>query len=196
MIHGGLQRNTKQGLRYIASSPEHFQRTLAVGSGRLQRTLDWMEFHTSSTVFTAFDYVRDADERVHEVHLSKFVGDALDVNDAAASINAKQSGLWSHEGQVSLVLVQQSHVITVMTPQLDRHHGIFDCLQVLYQFCNQTLNSKPTTIKQDRIELKKLKQGDKRDERKRLAIQFRIGKKLILQSCIRRHTEENRIHRL
>lgn len=68
-IHGGLQRNTKQGLRYIASSPEHFQRTLDVGSGRLQRTLDWLEFHTSSTVFTAFDYVRDADERVHEASL-------------------------------------------------------------------------------------------------------------------------------
>ena len=68
-MHGGLQPKTKQGLRYIASSPEHFQRTLKIGSGRLQRALNWLEYHQSSTVFTAFDFVRDADERVHEASL-------------------------------------------------------------------------------------------------------------------------------
>ena len=68
-MHGGLQPKTKQGLRYVASSPEHFQRTLKVGSGRLQRALNWLEYHQSSTVFTAFDFVRDADERVHEASL-------------------------------------------------------------------------------------------------------------------------------
>lgn len=69
--HGGLQRTTKQGLRYIATSPEHFQRTLKVGASRLQRTLDWLEFHESSTVFTAFDYMRDDDDRVHEASLTE-----------------------------------------------------------------------------------------------------------------------------
>ena len=69
-------------------------------------------------------------------------------------------------------------------------------MQVLFDFCTETLSSKPTTIKQDRAELKKLRPGDKRDERKRLAIQYRIGKKLILQSCSRQHSEENRALRL
>lgn len=68
-MHGGLQPKTKQGLRYIASSPEHFQRTLKIGSGRLQRALNWLEYHQSSNVFTAFDFVRDSDERVHEASL-------------------------------------------------------------------------------------------------------------------------------
>lgn len=69
-------------------------------------------------------------------------------------------------------------------------------MQVLYDFCTHTLSRKPTTIKQDRAELKTLRLGNKRDERKRLAIQFRIGKKLILQSCVRQHSEENRVYRL
>lgn len=69
-------------------------------------------------------------------------------------------------------------------------------LQVLFDFCTHALSSKATTIKQDRAELKTLHAGDEQVERKRLAVQFRIGKKLILQSCVKQHSKENRIYRL
>ena len=65
-MHGGLQRSTRQGLRFLAASPEDYQQILHKGAGRLQRALDWQEFHQSSTIFTAFDYVKKADDTVHQ----------------------------------------------------------------------------------------------------------------------------------
>ena len=69
-MHGGLQRTTRQGLRFLAASPEDYQHILNKGKGRLQRALDWLEFHESSTIFTAFDYVKKADDTVHQARRS------------------------------------------------------------------------------------------------------------------------------
>ncbi len=62
------------------------------------------------------------------------------------------------------------------------------CLQVLHKFCSFVLNSKPTTVKADQAELEQLNRQDSDETRRKvLALQYRIGKKKILQSCIRKH---------
>ena len=63
-------------------------------------------------------------------------------------------------------------------------------LQVLQQFCSSILERKTTTIKADQAEvaaLTKKSAASKQNQRKILALQYRIGKKKILQSCIRKH---------
>ena len=63
-------------------------------------------------------------------------------------------------------------------------------LQVLQNFCKFVLKSKPTTVKADEAqlsELQKHKPTSQNEERQLLAIQYRFGKKKILQSCIRKH---------
>lgn len=63
-------------------------------------------------------------------------------------------------------------------------------LQVVYEFCSFVLDSKPTSVTADEAELSKLKRATpttQQEERQLLAIQYRIGKKKILQSCIRKH---------
>lgn len=65
-----------------------------------------------------------------------------------------------------------------------------ECSQALHKFCSHVLNSKPTSVKADQTELQELqKQNSDTDQsrRKVLALQYRIGKKKILQSCIRKH---------
>lgn len=61
---------------------------------------------------------------------------------------------------------------------------------MLHSFCSFVLKHKPTTVKADQAELDELtkqKQSGDTPRRKILALQYRIGKKKILQSCIRKH---------
>ena len=63
-------------------------------------------------------------------------------------------------------------------------------LQVLHEFCSFVLKSKPTSVKADEAEISKLetlKPTTQTEQRRLLAIQYRFGKKKILQSCIRKH---------
>ena len=63
-------------------------------------------------------------------------------------------------------------------------------LQVLHKFCSFVLKSKPTSVKADEAEISKLytlKPSTQTEQRRLLAIQYRFGKKKILQSCIRKH---------
>lgn len=62
--------------------------------------------------------------------------------------------------------------------------------QVLHHFCSFVLKSKPTSVKADEAELSELSKHQlmsQNEARQLLAIQFRYGKKKILQSCIRKH---------
>lgn len=66
-------------------------------------------------------------------------------------------------------------------------------LQVLHEFCSFVLKSKPTSVKADEAELSKLKTlkpTTQTEQRRLLAIQYRFGKKKILQSCIRKHQKQ------
>ena len=63
-------------------------------------------------------------------------------------------------------------------------------VQVLLNFCRSVLKAKPTSIKEDEELLRQLKQEKpscQQEERRLLAVQYRYGKKKILQSCIRKH---------
>ena len=57
-------------------------------------------------------------------------------------------------------------------------------LQVLYEFCSRILASKPTTLEADLQLLEQLPSSTGSSDRQRLALQFRIGKKALLKSCI------------
>lgn len=67
---------------------------------------------------------------------------------------------------------------------------VWHLLQVLHHFCSFVLKSKPTSVKADEAELSELSKHQlmsQNEARQLLAIQFRYGKKKILQSCIRKH---------
>ena len=57
-------------------------------------------------------------------------------------------------------------------------------LQVLHEFCSHTIASKPTTLEADLQLLEQLPSSTGSSDRQRLALQFRIGKKALLRSCI------------
>ena len=57
-------------------------------------------------------------------------------------------------------------------------------MQALYQFCQDTLSSKATTLEADIADLQSLQDSAPQDERHMLALQFRIGKKQLLKSCL------------
>lgn len=57
-------------------------------------------------------------------------------------------------------------------------------LQVLHDFCSEILASKPTSIEADLQLLEALNSSAGSGDRQRLALQFRIGKKALLKSCI------------
>ena len=61
---------------------------------------------------------------------------------------------------------------------------ICSCMQALYQFCQDTLSSKVTTLEADIAELQSTQDSAPRNERHMLALQFRIGKKQLLKSCL------------
>ena len=57
-------------------------------------------------------------------------------------------------------------------------------MQALHQFCHHIIGSKATTIEEDMARLDSIGEGQEHDERHRLALQFRIGKKQLLKSCL------------
>lgn len=57
-------------------------------------------------------------------------------------------------------------------------------LQVLHEFCSDVLAAKPTTLEADLQLLEQLPNSTDSSDRQRLALQFRIGKKTLLKSCI------------
>ena len=57
-------------------------------------------------------------------------------------------------------------------------------IQVVYHFCQQVLASKPTTLVEDIASLQQAQDLEVREEHDILALQFRIGKKELLQSCL------------
>ena len=73
---------------------------------------------------------------------------------------------------------------------LNRADYVSHFLQVLHNFCSFVLKSKPTSVKADEAEisnLKNLKPTMESEQRQLLAIEYRFGKKKILQSCVRKH---------
>ncbi|KAL3138842.1 hypothetical protein ABBQ32_005675 [Trebouxia sp. C0010 RCD-2024] len=69
-------------------------------------------------------------------------------------------------------------------------------MPVLHNFCSFVLKSKPTSVKADEAELSELSKNQplsQNETRRLLAIQFRYGKKKILQSCIRKHQKMARL---
>lgn len=60
-------------------------------------------------------------------------------------------------------------------------------LQVLHGFCSDILASKPTSLEADQQLLEKLPAGANTVHRQQMALQFRIGKKVLLKSCIWRY---------
>ena len=60
-------------------------------------------------------------------------------------------------------------------------------LQVLYGVCSHLLALKSTTLEADQQLLEQLSQSTGSTERQRLALQFRIGKKTLLKSCIQQY---------
>lgn len=73
---------------------------------------------------------------------------------------------------------------------------IWHLSQVLHNFCSFVLKSKPTSVKADEAELSELSKNQplsQNETRRLLAIQFRYGKKKILQSCIRKHQKMARL---
>ena len=57
-------------------------------------------------------------------------------------------------------------------------------LQVLHEVCSNILASMPTTLEADLQLLEQLPSSTGSSDRQRLALQFRIGKKALLKSCI------------
>lgn len=57
-------------------------------------------------------------------------------------------------------------------------------IQVVYHLCQQVLASKPTTLEEDIASLQQAQDLEVRDAHHILALQFRIGKKELLQSCL------------
>lgn len=57
-------------------------------------------------------------------------------------------------------------------------------IQVVYHLCQQVLASKPTTLEEDTASLQQAQDLEVRDAHHILALQFRIGKKELLQSCL------------
>jgi len=57
-------------------------------------------------------------------------------------------------------------------------------MQVLYHVCQQIVASKPTTLVEDIASLQQAQDLQVQDQHHILALQFRIGKKELLQSCL------------
>lgn len=57
-------------------------------------------------------------------------------------------------------------------------------LQILHQLCNHLLAAKPTTLENDIALLDQLKSSQSCTLHAVLALQFRVGKKQLLQSCL------------
>ena len=57
-------------------------------------------------------------------------------------------------------------------------------LQVLHQVCLDISASKPTTLTDDKLMLQELQASQRPNPRQLLALQFVIGKKQLLQSCV------------
>jgi len=57
-------------------------------------------------------------------------------------------------------------------------------MQVLYHVCQQVIASKPTTLGEDIASLQQAQDLEVQDQHHILALQFRIGKKELLQSCL------------
>ena len=57
-------------------------------------------------------------------------------------------------------------------------------MQVLHHVCQQVLASKPTTLVEDSASLQQAQDLEVQDQHHILALQFRIGKKELLQSCL------------
>ena len=57
-------------------------------------------------------------------------------------------------------------------------------MQVLYHVCQQVIASKPTTLVEDIASLQQAQDLEVQDQHHILALQFRIGKKELLHSCL------------
>ena len=60
-------------------------------------------------------------------------------------------------------------------------------LQVLSSLCQDISKSKPTSLGDDETALERLQQTDSATYRRKLALQFRIGYKSLLNKCILQH---------
>ena len=60
-------------------------------------------------------------------------------------------------------------------------------VQVLYSLCQGILQSKPTSLIDDAAALERLQQSESSTERHRLALQFRLAHKGLLQKCMLLH---------
>ncbi len=83
----------------------------------------------------------------------------------------------SCDGSSDHVSMQQGDKLHVGTNK----HAV---VQVLYHVCQQVLASKPTTLVEDIASLQQAQDLEVRDQHHILALQFRIGKKELLQSCL------------
>ncbi len=59
-----------------------------------------------------------------------------------------------------------------------------DLLQVLHGFCSHVIASKPTTLEADKKQLEQVRAGTASNDKLQLAVQYRITKKELLQSCV------------
>ena len=57
-------------------------------------------------------------------------------------------------------------------------------MQVLQDFCNEAIASKPTTIEADIKQFKALQGDASASERLKMALQFRISTKQLLHTCL------------
>ncbi len=57
-------------------------------------------------------------------------------------------------------------------------------MQVLHGFCSQVIASKPTSLEADKKQLGAMSDSTASDDRLRLALQYRLEKKKMLQSCV------------
>jgi hypothetical protein len=55
---------------------------------------------------------------------------------------------------------------------------------VLHGFCSHVIASKPTTLEADKKQLEQLGASTANNDKSRLALQYRITKKELLQSCV------------
>lgn len=78
----------------------------------------------------------------------------------------------------------ESHNVPQTAPHSPQTQTKKRVLQALYQFCQHILSSKPTTLEADIARLQSMRDEESQDERHILALQFRIGKKQLLRSCL------------
>ena len=76
-------------------------------------------------------------------------------------------------------------VSAVVYLMVNRVHGqMLWCLQVLHGFCSHVTALKPTTLEADRKQLEQVGAGTASNDKSRLALQYRITQKELLQSCV------------